>query len=332
MTREEKSMSNERNSEKDLTRDKYLTRLMIGVQIIMILVLAIIITLLTRNVILSTLTAIIVWALVLYKTPVFEWCFIIVKPNWSVILGNQTTYDVIDPDRNKRIEMNNLKSLREVGPGIRGKLPWETAFESIDLRSEIIIGNSDSNKPLECYTEDGIQLDITWQVVLTPLRGYLTNLVRKNEDAVKAYFSGQFEQAILGWVRKNKEETVFALLKNLEEEFKNVFGGPNVVSDTEADYGIFTNTPQIIRVTRSKRYQQAAEAVMVSSNMATIIGQLKDELGDGIDKNMLLATVAGLTGNEVKGLLLIPGVSGDAKAIAAVAAAVTNSGTKTTSK
>jgi hypothetical protein len=318
-----------RSMRDDLAKDKRLTTIMASVQIAMVLLISVILNMRIEHPVTSLLLATVIWALVLYNTPVFNWCFVIVKPNWAIILGNQAVYDSIEDDPNERIKMSDLRSLREVGPGIRGKLPWEVPFESVDLRSEVIIGNVD--RLFECYTIDQIGLEITWQMVLTPMRGCLTNLVRKNEDAVRAYFTGAFEQALMGWVRKKTEKEVFELLHGLKGEIENLFGGQETVTDEEMDYGISTNTPQITRITRSKKYQQAAEGTAVAEHMGKIINSLKKELTEA-DPNVILAAAAAITGNKVSGILLMPGVTGGAKETGATIGAAMSTGKKATEK
>jgi hypothetical protein len=223
--------------------------------------------------------------------------------------------------------MYELASLREVGPGYNGKFPWEMQFESVNLRSEIVIGNP-ADKPLICYTEDNITLQIVWQVVLTPLRGFCANLVRKGEEATRAFFQGEFEQAIINFVKKHKERDIAGLLPNLKEEFKKVFGGPDQISDTEEDYGVFTNTPQIVSVTRSTNYQKAAEAEQVAARMENVIAALRANLGRDADSNMILAAAAAIAGYSMEGILVIPGLGKDPKALAAIATVAGTFGVK----
>jgi hypothetical protein len=288
----------------------------------------------------SALFGTLVWSLVLFKTPVFGWFFINVKANWAVILGNQTIYDqipkgllsgsnqapnAVDP----RTKMYNLKSLREIGPGLRGKFPWEIPFESIDLRSEIVIGNDKT--PLKCYTEDNIERTVTWQAILTPLRGHLVNLVRKGEDASQSYFKGRFETKIREWMRKRQDKDVDTGSTDLKDEFSNTFGGENQISQTEEDYGMFTNTPQILTINRSDSYQKAAEAVMVAEKVQEMLKKLKVQLPKA-DQNMLLAAATAIVGNDINGLLLIPGLSRDPKILAALTSSVGSVGAKASTK
>jgi hypothetical protein len=305
---------------------------MVMLQVIMAGLISILLFAIGLPILLSVMIGIVIWSLILFKTSVFDWFFINVEPNWSVILGNQTKYDILQQKpiskggKDPRVGMFKLKSLREVGSGIRGKYPWEVKFESVDLRGEIVIGNSESGSPLKCYTSDNIELNITWQVILTPLRGCLTNLVRKGEVATQAYFKGKFEQEIISWVKKNTEDKIFSSIDNLKKEFIKVFGGPDTISDKEEEYGVFTNTPQIINVNRSSGYQKAAEGVQVAIRMGDVIDRMKAAL-DQADHNMILAAAAATVGTEINGMLLIPGLK-DAQVAGHLMSAAGNAGLK----
>lgn len=320
----------------DLERDRKITGGMILAQVVITGVIALVPWILQASIGLSLLIGIVVWSLILFKTPVFDMFFINVRPNFAVILGNQMLYDII-PGRpttsnpagpDPRTLMFDLKSLREVGSGMRGKFPWEVPFESVDLRVEIVIGTKEKGKPLICYTLDNIELTIEWQVTLTPLRGNCANLVRRGEAAMQAFFTGTFEQFTINWVKSKNESQIFSALTDLRSDFEKVFGGPDVVNSDEEDYGVYTNTPQIVSVNRSASYQKAAEAVQVGQRLGEVVREISTGLPNA-DPNMILAAATAIIGNDITGLLLIPGLSGDPKALTAILAAAANLGMKT---
>ena len=303
--------------------NKYVvTALAIGIQIIMIGFIAYVAHFFVGPAI-GFLVGIIVWSAILLKTPVFDWFIINVEQNWAIVLGNQLIKNVvsgapINPnDSDPRTQMLSQKSLRVIWPGINFKLPWEIQFDSVDLKSEVVIGNT-----LTCYTEDNIELLVTWQVILTPLRDeHLANLVRKGQDAAKAYFTGAFEQEITRWVKTKQEAAVFTALNDLKNQFSQLFGGPNTVSKIEESYGLFTNEPQIIKLTRAENYQKAAQAAAVGAKTLDLIQKLRLASPDA-DANMILAMAAATTGIPIEGLLLIPGVNADTGKIIAAAGQV----------
>lgn len=321
------------NESQDIKKDKKITRNMIVIQFIITALVIGLFIFIGMSTIFSILLGTLIWSLILFKTPVFGWFFINVKANWAVILGNQTVYDLIpkglsgsnqtNSEVDPRTKMYNLKSLREVGPGLRGKFPWEIPFESVDLRSEIVIGSE--GIPLKCYTKDELERTVTWQVVLTPLRGHLVNLVRKGEDASRAYFKGKFETKIREWMRRKDDNQIDKastdpkddLKDDLKKEFSKTFGGENQIDPTEEDYGMFTNTPQILTIERSVNYQKAAEAVKIAEKIQGMIVELKKQIPLA-DQNMILAAATAIVGNDINGLLLIPGFNGDPKTLAAM--------------
>jgi cell division protein FtsW len=121
----------------------------------------------------------------------------------------------------------------------------------------------------------------------------LVNLVRKGEDASQSYFKGRFETKIREWMRKRQDKDVDTGSTDLKDEFSNTFGGENQISQTEEDYGMFTNTPQILTINRSDSYQKAAEAVMVAEKVQEMLKKLKVQLPKA-DQNMLLAAATAI--------------------------------------
>ena len=266
------------------------------------------------------------WAMVLFGTNTYKLFFIIIEPNWAAVLRNQRMSDVIPVSgstgtdtggRDPRTTLQDLKSLREIGSGISGKLPWEVPVATINTRSEVIIGTTDG-KPFKCVTGDGAEVDVRWQVILTPLRGCLKKLVRKGETATQAFFKGRCEQIIRSWVAKIDE----AEIRTKDEEFKKYFEeqsfeGENKISAEEAENGVFTNSPQILGFDRSAEFQKAKEAEVVAGSVAETIRKLKEILGEA-DPNLLLITATTLTGRSPDGVLLVPGMAGDPKALLAI--------------
>jgi len=306
-------------------KDTAITWSVIGGHAFMTAFISLLLTAITGMPLIGIPLGVLIWTLVLFMTPLFDWTFFNTKPNWAIIVGNQLVWDEVPEDPNHRIHYEEfpLNSMREVGPGIRGKLPQEVIYEPINLQSELVIGNKgQKDRLLQCYTSEDIPLLIEWQVILTPLRGYLVNMVRKGDEASAAFFQGEFEQAIIQWVKIHTEEEVFKSLDHLKDVFQKVFGGSKSVDPREEEYGIFTNTPQIISVNRTKRYADAAEGVKMGAKVATIAGEINGKFGDQKpDPNMVLATASALAGIEVDGLVLIPGLSGNTPAVAALLAA-----------
>lgn len=132
-------------------------------------------------------------------------------------------------------------------------------------------------------------------------------------------------------MRKRQDKDVDTGSTDLKDEFSNTFGGENQISQTEEDYGMFTNTPQILTINRSDSYQKAAEAVMVAEKVQEMLKKLKVQLPKA-DQNMLLAAATAIVGNDINGLLLIPGLSRDPKILAALTSSVGSVGAKASTK
>lgn len=342
--------ANRKLMEINRVRTRFLTRLMIAINagiIILIEVILGIVLMITIKpdssqgvaaiILVSLAIAIIGWSQILFRTRVFDYFFINVKQNWVVVLGNQMDYDDLPPNPEERIKLFERGALREVGQGIRGKLPWEIIVELVNLKSDVVIGSKKTGKPLAVYTEDDIELECEYQVVLTPLVGCTVNLIRRNEDAVVAYFTGIFEQRLISWMKQHKEGEVFKEIADLKAAFENTLGGNNRVHHEEIAWGVFTNTPQVISIKRGTRYQQAAEGTKIGMKMAGEIERINKQF-DGLpqpDPNMVLATAAATVGNQVPGLTLIPGL-GDAiknnKALGAILGLAAKPGEKPSKK
>ncbi len=321
----------------DILRDIRITTVMIVAHLVITALFCWLAVTIIDHTLTGVIVGIIAWSLILFKTPVWDWCFINTKANWVVIMANQTTYDVVPSKLADRTDVESfpLRSMREVGPGIRGKLPWEVRSAELNLESEIVIGNKSSGSPLKCVTGNEIEVFVVWQVILTPLRGYLVNFIRQDETAVKAYFSGQFEQAILTWVKGQDEGGIAGKLSDLRLAFEHVFGGPNEVHPQERKNGTFTGDPQINSYARNAEFQQAAQAGQVAQRLQVVVQTVNAAFGEGVkpDPNVVLAAAAGLTGKPLEGVLIIPGLTGkDPKSIAALAMAAQNKQTQNKGK
>ncbi len=207
-----------------------------------------------------------IWAGVLFRTPMLEWWFIDIKPLHAVVLGQQINHDTIPADVSKRTRTTTspLPSLREIGSGWHGKLPWEVlADDPISLKTDLLIGNSkESGGLLEVYTKDDRILHYDWQTRLTPLRGYLVNFIRFTDNAQIAYFRTKFSQFLISYSKTQNADDLMseAGKKRLIEEFKKVFGGPDEVVDIEMERGIFTGDPEIRRIEFTGSYLKALQS------------------------------------------------------------------------
>lgn len=317
--------------------DKFMTTIMILVQVGITLVIAMIIALvilffkstisMTSIAVIGSVSfgsAAIIWSQILFRTKIFDAFFINVKQNWAAVLGNQMMYDQIPPSAKARIGMFKRRALREVGQGIRGKLPWETVVEMVNLKGELVMG-TDDGKPLTCYTSDNVKIEIKWQVIITPLVGFAINLIRRDEGALRSFFKGFFEAEVITWVKQYPIDYVLTNKDEIKKYFEKVLGGDEDIHEKEMEWGVFTGNPQIIGVERDKRFQEAAEAKVIGARYAEVIDQINEkfhEEGVKPDPNMVMAAAAAITGTQVDGLLLIPGAGGSIQEMMQSAAAL----------
>lgn len=287
--------------------DEKITRIVITFHIAMAIILSVMFGLITDYWLASFIAGSVCWTYLLCKTRMYDMFFINVKPDTAMILGNQMIRDDIPETEGERTKMFHRKSLREVQAGFKGKFPWEVEVESVNIRAAEPIGTK--GKPLKVTTQNQIPLEIEWQVILTPLPGYLVNLIRKGDDNSKSFFEAEFTRHITAWVKEKDEKDVYK--SALDSDFCNHLGGPDSIHEDEKEYGMFTNKPKIISIDRDKKYQEATQAEVIATNignagkvMQTIFtnGDLKP------DPNVALVLASAAAGVQTSGVVIIPGL------------------------
>lgn len=241
-----------------------------------------------------------IWIAIVGYTPLVNSFFIVVPRNAGAVISNVfRTYETYSDDK-LLTRLQPTKALREVGPGLHGLLLWEKVGWVLNLGKQVVI-----DKPVTTYSRDHIELTIDWQVILTPLQGYLINLVRHEEDTVKRYFEGRFRSKLIDVVSKQyaqdvlDEDGVTVLkhsifeqtedLNELKEGFKNFFGGTEGLHDDEKQFGTFTNEPQLISIRRSPDFQKSVESLSINNNNVRALNNLRDKAG--LEANLALIAV-----------------------------------------
>lgn len=280
--------------------------------------------------------AVIVWSAILFKTPMIKWWFVDVKDNTALILGaHGLIWDKIPTNPNDRAKLFERYSLREVGSGIRGKAFTEVPVASIDLKSEIIIGPRIGEKPLECVSFDNIPLRVFWQVKLTSFVGYLTNNIRHDEAAIKAFFTGYCEQFIAGLMIQSCEKDIREHLADPETgykaQFERLFNG-KLAHPKEIEYGVWTGIPQLISIEREEKWKSAAQAPQIATKMQEAIANLRASFDSGEAPNpdvltMLAAAMTGTIG-QFDPVVLVGANGVDPKTFAAIQANKNKGGKK----
>lgn len=254
------------------------------------------------------LIGVIIWILVVGFTPLINYFFVIVPKNsGAVVVNTLATYR--DPRNDaERTTLQPTLALREIGPGLQGILIWEKIGWIIDLGKQIDLGTQ-----ITAYSRDNIELKIDWQVILTPLRGCLTNLVRHSDDTVKKYFEGLFKAKIIELVSREYAQEVIATpgvrasksviqrIERLKDEFNSFLGGPKAVSEIEEQYGTFTNNPILVSISRSPAFQQSVESLLINKNNAEAIQNLRKQ--GGLEANQATIAVLASQGKETEGLI-----------------------------
>jgi hypothetical protein len=231
---------------------------------------------------------IMIWTSTVGFTPLVNRFFALIPKNSGAVIINTWRSYEIPSNENDRTKLQPTNALRETGPGFQGLLLWENVGWVIDLGKQIQLGTE-----ITAYSKDNIELTIDWQVILTPLQGYLTYLVRHSDDTVRKFFEGKCRAKIIELISNEHAQSVPAqgtipAIPNINERidqlkalFNGLFGGPNSVDEDERQYGTFTNNPQIINIKRSQKFQKSVEALQINKNNAAAIKELVGKVEDG---------------------------------------------------
>ncbi|MFA6459381.1 MAG: SPFH domain-containing protein [Candidatus Paceibacterota bacterium] len=251
-----------------------------------------------------------VWAFVFFlypgpKWPIHKYFFRKSPKNSALVIVNDwSTFEKpkTDVDRTK---LQPTSSMRETGPGWQGLIPIiEEVGWTIDLGKQIVL-----NEPITAYTKDKVKVTVRWQVIITPLRGYLVNLVRHDDETIEKYFMGRCRSKIIQMISNEYSREILDVdgkkvlhrgfnekIDDLKDKFKDLFDGPDAVSKDEKEFGVYTNDPQITEILRSDTVQDAVEATENAKITAEGIAALKQNNPKMTDKQaaMIMLTLRGL--------------------------------------
>ena len=140
----------------------------------------------------------------------------------------------------------NTKEHRQ---GLSGKLPWwNLQAPEIDMRASVILTSggvhvmpwetflaekAQSIKPRAYETSDGVLFG-TWATALTPLEGFLANMVKRTPGAGALMTLAKIELAMSQMVFGMTTETALKSKQEIGNVVAMVFGGEDVTSPHEA--------------------------------------------------------------------------------------------------
>jgi len=283
---------------------------------------------------LAVLAGVLAWSKLLFKTPglkipMYAYFFVTNQPLHARVVGKLLTVHqarsekiVVGPDNPLR--SFDSSSLREIGPGTHGILPWERTVRVITLKAQIVIGNGfdENEKPLVVQTKNKVPLEMAWLTRLSALQGWLVNLVQYTDKGQIKEFGAVFRTFLIGWASQYTDDEIFAFMKSdkagaLENAFKQLLGGKGGLHQFEKDRGMFSGDPQFNGVRYQAGYLEAQQALakadMVSKARAKLVEGLtpKERAGLSPDMVLLMATqMAGALGNIEPFLIIGGGISG----------------------
>lgn len=173
------------------------------------------------------------------------------------------------PEQNDSpMELGKTTMLEEVGPGIHPKWPWQSVTY-IDLRRQITVENT-----VDAYSSDGIEIKATYIMVIKALRGWLSNLVRNTETEARKILIAETESQIAAKINSYDQEHVIRHMNDLSRWFGQIHGGDDVSSEIERRCGLATSELTIKSISRSAKYQKAAEVGAIAKKTAESIETL----------------------------------------------------------
>ncbi len=223
----------------------------------------------------------VVWTVILFFTPAIDMFVIYPRQNYSLALEDPfRRKPVLDTDK-KLTGPQPTKTMRVIiGPRVAGKLPWQGIVQGkvIHMVRAINIGGN-----LECQTEEGIKVFVKWLIYLTAIarEDCVMNLIRNDEQAVKGEFEAKAKGFILRFVKTLSYDDLFFVAGDdhddneqtmplpsgqvkLREKFRNLFGGPDILSDIEVHNGVYSGEPLIEGITPHPDYMAAVQAKAIA--------------------------------------------------------------------
>jgi hypothetical protein len=250
------------------------------------------------------------------ETPLYAYWFVTNEPLHAMVVGklittHQPRADTTTVDVDNPLKSFDSSSLREIGPGWHGIMPWERKVRCFSLKVKILIGNGfeEGEEPLVAKTKNNIPLEIAWLAPLTAMQGYLTNAAQYTDEGQIREFRAVFVTFLLGFVNHYTDTEIFAMMeteeaKKLEAAFKTVLGGKDVATKFEKFRGIYSGDPQFNGIRYQKGYldaqQAAAKAEKVREAREIMTRGMSDAQKNSMNQDflMMLATsLAGALGN-----------------------------------
>jgi hypothetical protein len=252
----------------------------------------------------------IIWVLILCFTPVINTFFVNVPANHGAVFSNQLLS--YEKPIEGSVKLQETHTLREVGPGLQGKWPWEVIVNNdnnkarafINLQRKVPVGTT-----ITVYTKDNVPYVIEYAVFLTALRGHLCNFIRFFDENIARYFQAQFSQYLINQISKLDEKGLMEAMvpeeatndeskeKNKHGKigggFKTLFGGKDSIDATEKEYGTFTGDPVIIRIEIDPEFKKVLSGKKRASAYKEALAEVKSG-NEKVDPDLANITAAGL--------------------------------------
>lgn len=216
------------------------------------------------------------WSII-YFLLLFKLFWINPDANYAVVLKDNFK-PLSNPVSDK--EMTNPLLLpanqRVVPAGWHGKRPWE-----IPIGPAIFLGKATIvNETVTVLDLKNVPYIVPYQFVMNHLPGkYLPRSLISNEEAAKTAYIKRVEEKLQTDFRKQPGEATISNIGVFREMAKNIFSGPNVVSDYEKENGYFIRTVEIGAIKPTPEVQTALQAAELNKLRKISIDELAKTSG-----------------------------------------------------
>jgi len=248
----------------------------------------------------------IIWIALCGLTSLLNRFIIYVPENHGLVVVNMLrTYE--DPDKRDVTILEPTRALREVSQGYQGIFLWENpkAFEPINLGRKVNL----KDEIVEAVSADKVKITLKYTTTLTPLSGYLCNLVRiKDLETIKAFFQARFSNRLRELVLQEYvippkgEKSILERADHIKKMFNLTLGGKGVIDEDEKQYATFSGDPQIGAILLPQEVLEAIAQGLITEQTAGAIDTLmRNRIG--LTTRQAAIIVLAQRGKDVHGLV-----------------------------
>lgn len=207
---------------------------------------------------------------------------------WCILFGNTFKHFIISVDCNTGIILFDpfFSCQRELDSGWRFKFPWETTYQQIDIRKNIVTITNETQKSYS--TANGFRIVVEWLVMVIPRKGHLINYASNKPDVIPMKVASKIIPFLNQHIGSRQDSEIFSEngFKNLHREFSVIFKKhtfEDIPCDLERELGIRIVSMQIAKIyldDRSQKAKSLSGKMDILSEIAEYIVQKAAECGE----------------------------------------------------